>query len=195
MPPSSDDRLIRAFVAVRVDGEAASELARLQSSLAMRIPEGSLRLVDPRDFHLTLRFFGDLEEGEAQRVGERLSRLPESGRFVLRLGPLGVLPNARSARVVYGSVLEAERLASLAREIVLATRGIGHDEPARPFKAHATVARVRDPRRDGVLVGRAVRRTPAPKPVGWTVERVELMATDPLPGGPRYRTVLSLPLE
>lgn len=124
---------VRAFLAI--DLSAPPELERLAGRL-------------PAHFHLTLRFFEELPEGEAERVGAAL-RTAASGTtpYPLELRSIGAFPNPRNPRVIWvGLGRGRSETTALADRIGELLAGAGFPPDERPFEPHATVARVRDPR-------------------------------------------------
>lgn len=94
-----------------------------------------VRWVPVDQWHLTLRFLGDADEGEAAAalaaVGPQPPAQVELGPFVSRLGRDIVC-------------LPARGLDSLARAVVAATEDIGEPADPRPFAGHITLARLRN---------------------------------------------------
>lgn len=118
----------RLFVAVWPTEEASEALAGLP-----RPDLPGVRWTAPERLHVTMRFLGDCDEGDAVAAlsGLRLSRAEVVlGPAVERLGRAVVVVPARG-------------LDPLAAEIIAATRHIGQSPPDRPFTAHLTVARFR----------------------------------------------------
>jgi 2'-5' RNA ligase len=81
-------------------------------------------------------------------------------------------------------------LASLQAAVSAGLVAAGVYEPERrPFRAHATVARLRSGRR----APRAV--SAAPEPLAFRGEAVTLFRSRPGPGGARYDALVRVPLE
>ena len=67
---------MRSFLAVAVREPALSEAGRVLDRLAAEIPRRECRWVRPEGLHLTLHFFGELDEG---RVGDVLAAVAPVG--------------------------------------------------------------------------------------------------------------------
>src|SRR5579863_7821095 len=74
--------MLRLFVGIEFPPELKLHLSRLQCGIA------GARWVDPGNFHLTLRFIGEVDEGTAADVDDALSRL-QAKRFGLQLAGVG----------------------------------------------------------------------------------------------------------
>ncbi|MDZ7834356.1 MAG: 2'-5' RNA ligase family protein [Alkalibacterium sp.] len=57
---------MRVFIAVEIDEEVKNELARVQKNLGMFVSRGNY--TDRNNFHVTLRFIGDADEKEINRL-------------------------------------------------------------------------------------------------------------------------------
>lgn len=139
---------IRAFVAVPLAGEAATSLAARLEEIEREGPRGALRLVPAHQLHFTLKFMPALAEARLPAVIAALaSAAAGASRFTLELAGLGTFPPSARARVLWlgcaAGRLELEELAGRV-EAELVAAGLPAEE--RPFKAHLTLGRVKDPR-------------------------------------------------
>ncbi len=158
----------RLFVAVWPSREASEVLAGLP-----RPDLPGVRWTAPDRLHVTMRFLGDCDEGEAVAAlsGLRLSSAEVAlGPAVERLG-----------RAVL--VVPARGLDDLAAEVISATRHIGQSPPDRPFTAHLTVARYKGRPPDGYA---------PPVHAAFTATEIALVRSDP-PG--TYRNVAAFALH
>lgn len=100
------------------------------------------RWIEREDFHVTLRFFGDMEAGTARDLAEALEEATRIAVPSLELDELGVFggktPRALFARVKPGP--ELTRLQAAQEKIA---RRIGLAPETRQFTPHVTLARLR----------------------------------------------------
>lgn len=113
--------------------------------LALSLKRGGLsgaRWIDPENYHITLRFIGDVDNHVADDVSYELDRLSNSDGFRVRLNHLGSFGGDKP-RALYAGVENNETLARLqaAHERVL--RRIGLETDARKFVPHVSLARLR----------------------------------------------------
>ena len=158
----------RLFVAVWPSAEASEALAALP-----RPDLPGVRWTAPERLHVTMRFLGECDEGDAVAALSGL-RLP---KVQVALGPAV----ERLGRTVL--VVPARGLDDLAEEIISATRGIGRTPPDRPFTGHVTVARYR---------GRPPDAYAPPIHAQFTATGIDLVRSHP-PG--TYRTVATFALH
>jgi len=136
---------LRVFVAVFPPNEVLEGLFALVERV--RRPGDGVSWVKRDNLHYTLRFLGELEGGRveaASRAGHEAVRGMRP--FAARLGAPGAFPNFRHPRVVWIGMSEGgPELELLARSLDEALRREGFGRPDRPFAAHLTLGRVREP--------------------------------------------------
>lgn len=168
-----------SFVALALPAEVTEALVGLR-----RLAHPRLRWTAPEQWHVTLRFLGDVADDE---VGELRAALAGVGERVApptaRLGP-AVQRLHRGVLVVPVSGVD-----DLAAVVEDATSAFGRPPGDRPFAGHVTVARGRGRRSVPVsLAGEAVSAS-------WEVASVELVRSELLPAGARYETVQRVALR
>lgn len=133
---------IRCFIAVdvKLDPEGLAKYQRLSSQL---VSTGALlKLVEPRNLHVTLKFLGEIDEVKLERVNNLL-RDVRGEAFKLTLRGVGGFPNALNPRVVWIAVSEGfENLRRLRDDVEERLASLFPRE-GREFKAHVTIARVK----------------------------------------------------
>jgi RNA 2',3'-cyclic 3'-phosphodiesterase len=179
---------MRLFLAIPLTDEARHAVVHhLTSHLPRPLPG---RPVRPELWHLTLRFLGEVDEVDADRLVRALDTADLGPALVLRWGSLGAFPRPRRANVLWLGVDqgedEAERLAAAVEE---ALEAAGFPPEDRPFRSHLTLSRIR-PDQDVTAVLDAVPSLG----LAMAVDRVVLYRSHLGPGGPRYETVESFAL-
>jgi 2'-5' RNA ligase len=126
--------MVRLFVAL-----ALPETLRLQlSGLAGGI-QGA-RWVPPQNYHLTLRFIGEVENWRADEVDEALSAI-RSRPFDLSLRGVGTFEKAGKIQTLWVGVEKTEGLTHLQSKVETALQRMGFDPERRRFAPHITLAR------------------------------------------------------
>lgn len=155
-------------------------LPQLQRGLASR-----LTWTRPGNWHLTLKFLGEVEEGRAQELGAALLGLRFTA-FDLMAGPAGFFPNAKKPRVFWlGLSQGSAECAALAAQVEGLCAGLGFPAEDRPFSPHLTLARVREAGPDH-WEALAKAASDHPWPPG-RAERVVLWQSVLSAAGPEYR--------
>ena len=135
---------MRAFIAV--DAPLVALVAELQREIlkAGGWSSHEVKPVGAENFHFTLNFLGEINDGDVARISESLSSI-RFQRFPVFYSHAGAFPEADSARVVWlGVDNEAgERLGALAEQVNSRMEGLGF-RPDRRFSPHLTLLRARD---------------------------------------------------
>ena len=178
---------MRLFVSVDLDG-LAEEVAGVQKPLA---DASGLRMTDPSQAHITLKFLGDTDPERLDALTDELRRgVEESGvaPFRAEFGGLGVFPSLDYISVVWLGVTEGEeQLTSLHEAIEQRTTAMGFEAEDHEFTPHVTLARM-DHAGGKELVQRQVERQ-EPTAGSMTVEEVRLTESTLTDDGPEYTTV------
>ena len=102
------------------------------------------RRVRPENWHITLRFLGDVNDDVCDRVAAFIDEEMPANPGRIACTGLGAFPRASKAGVVYASVDDPDRvLAALADIGEEAATAAGLDPEGRPFVPHLTLARLR----------------------------------------------------
>ena len=110
----SDEKNIRAFLAIEPPESVLQAVVRLQEKLKREI-SGRLSWTRPQGQHLTLKFFGDVSINDIQRIRNAVGNRSAATRSLnLKIEKLGVFPDFRKPRVLWcgtsGDILELAAL-------------------------------------------------------------------------------------
>jgi len=126
----------RLFTGVEIPPEIGEALGMLRGGLP------GARWITPDNYHLTLRFIGDVDDVTAQEVALMLGRVRRGG-FNLHLEGLMSFGGRRPRAVVATVAPEPALLEAQAEQERLMQR-IGLEPEGRKYTPHVTLARLRD---------------------------------------------------
>jgi len=177
--------MLRLFVGIEFPPELKLHLSMLETVIP------GARWVDPGNFHLTLRFIGEVDEGVAADIDEALLRL-RARRFTLQLAGTGVFGGGKP-RALWVGVERHPELVALRDKIEKALIRIGLEPEQRKFAPHVTLARLREPVLDklGEFLAANAQFRAAPLPV----EHFSLIASFPTKAGSIYEDQADYPLS
>ena len=177
--------MIRAFVAVRVPGRAADALENFLSELR---PLAKIRWVRREQFHITLKFLGELENDVIDDVMESLRPMKSFAPFTVELNHIGAFPNLSSPRVLWlGGDKGAKELGKLAKKVNdVLHDSAGLERESKKFTAHLTLARLKDT----VLPEALVKRLGDVPALSWECSELVLMKSLLTPQGPIYSQLM-----
>jgi 2'-5' RNA ligase len=126
--------MIRLFVALALPALVKTQLA----ALAGGIP--GAKWVPPENYHLTLRFIGEIEPWRAEEVDAALANI-RAPRFDLALAGVGTFEKGGRIQSLYVPAERSEALARLQGKVETALQRIGLEPERRRFAPHVTLAR------------------------------------------------------
>ncbi|MDB5368509.1 MAG: 2-5 ligase [Roseomonas sp.] len=126
--------MVRLFVALPIADGLREQLA----SLAGGIP--GARWVPSENYHLTLRFIGEVENVLADELDEALSGI-RARSFGLQLHGLDLFEKAGRIHSLYARVERCERLLHLQAKVETALQRAGLPPERKRFAPHVTLAR------------------------------------------------------
>ncbi len=129
--------MLRLFVGIGFPPELKLRLSLLCSGVP------GAKWVDPGNFHLTLRFIGEIGEDVAADIDEALVRL-RARRFALQIAGTGVF-GGEKPRSLWAGIERNPELAGLRDKIEQTLIRTGLPAEPRKFSPHVTLARLRNP--------------------------------------------------
>jgi len=165
----------RLFSALEIPFHVGRSLASLQGGLA------GARWVEPENYHITLRFFGDIEPRIADELADSLGRI-ERKSFDLRLTNLDVF-GRKQPRLLYARVEANRELLLLQGEIDRRAKSLKLAKDRVKFLPHISIARVEKVNLAELLFYLTTRTL---KPLSFTVHRFVLMSSKTSIGGGPY---------
>ncbi len=128
----------RLFTALKIPSSIATQLTFLQCGLA------GARWIDPSDFHITLRFFGDMDNAQAKDLTQSLDQV-SSNPFTVELCTLGTFGSDKP-RMLWAGVTANEQLSTLHQSHETLAQRLGFKAEGRKFTPHVTLARFKSGR-------------------------------------------------
>lgn len=124
--------MLRLFVGIALSPELKLTLSRLAGGLP------GARWVDPGNYHVTLRFIGEVDEGLASDLDAHLASV-RAKRFSMTLAGIGSF----NARNLFVGVERNPDLALLQDKVESAVARSGIEPESRRFAPHVTLARLK----------------------------------------------------
>jgi 2'-5' RNA ligase len=185
--------LIRSFLAIELPKLILRKIEEVQGDL--RSTHADVRWINPEKIHLTLKFFGNIEES---RIGPIFKSIEEPIRnsppFSMEVKGVGAFPQMRNPRVIWMGLVDGKGfLTSIQKQIEIQLEKIGFQPEDRPFHPHLTLGRMKSNRGKEELLGRMEKHRE--EEFGdFLVERVILFRSDLKPSGPIYTPLRELKL-
>ncbi|MFQ5892069.1 MAG: RNA 2',3'-cyclic phosphodiesterase, partial [Candidatus Methanofastidiosia archaeon] len=89
---------MRCFVAVEIEDELKDRILKIQNELKFE----KMKIVEPQNLHITLKFLGEIDEEKTEKILEVLRNISkEFSPFRANLKKLGVFKNLNYVRVLW----------------------------------------------------------------------------------------------
>ena len=188
---------VRLFVAVDVGDAVRREVTRVVATLASQLEATKkppkVTWVKPAALHVTIRFIGEVDRPEVERVQALLAAPIEIEPFSLEWRGVGTFPNKKHPRALWLGVIDgAAPLAAVEAEVSRRLADTSIEMSDKAFLPHLTIGRVKMAG-EGIdwpklLQGAEVKR------VRSIVDRVTLYRSQLSQFGPNYTGLVSAPL-
>jgi 2'-5' RNA ligase len=179
---------VRCFLAVPLAEPGSTAAKALQNEVRALVPD--VRWARPETLHLTVHFFGAIDEARADAALNAVQ--PVAGRTSpvdVVLDRLGAFPPHESPRVLWlGPARDISPLTVFAIDCRNALAGAGFEVESRRYHAHCTLGRPRLPWSDAARAAweDAVIAAANQTEIRFTARRLVLFESRPAPGGAVY---------
>ncbi|MBA2621148.1 MAG: RNA 2',3'-cyclic phosphodiesterase [Acidobacteria bacterium] len=179
----------RIFAAIDI-----SEAARQAVSAYVEILHAEFQSVrvgweKPEKLHLTLKFFGDVDERQLENLTEAIEQTARQNlNLNLQIAEAGVFPSPARARILWlGLQEETGNLQKLNENLETECARFGFAREERNFKAHLTIARLREPQKSKELIRKHLQNDFAP--LEFQATEIVIYQSELLPKGSIYKSV------
>ena len=186
-----NESVLRAFVAIYPNQEVVSQLRHQCDMLQKELPEKLLRWLPSKNWHITLKFLGNINNIQLEFLDKNLSLWLEDQRAVhIQLTSITWFPNRKKANVLAAIAKDNCTLDSLAERVnTLASRQNIMVEK-NPFRPHLSLARCRHkppltlPFTFPLAIG----------PIAFKAQQIHLVQSQTFPRGAIYTKLASYSL-
>jgi 2'-5' RNA ligase len=174
----------RLFTGLEIPSALGESLSMLRGGLP------GARWIDPENYHLTLRFIGDVDDALAREIASLLGRVRRR-EFELRLDGVSSF-GGRKPRAVVATVAPSPSVMDLQAEHERLMQRVGLEPEGRKYTPHITLARLREATSRDVAEYLSARAAFQSAPV--TVSRFVLFSARASVGGGPYVVEAAYPL-
>ena len=174
----------RLFTGIEIPASLAGQLALLRGGLP------GARFIEPSDYHITLRFIGDIDNPTANEIADMLAKIRRKP-FRLKLTEFDSF-GKDAPRSVFANIATSPELSELQAEHERIMQRLGLAPEGRKFKPHVTIARLKNATYQNVGDWIVMRSPPPFTP--FDVTRFVLFSSRDSVGGGPYIVEQSYPL-
>ena len=175
----------RLFTAIEVPKDVGMVLSALRGGIY------GARWISPENYHLTLRFIGDIDERTANEVADMLDGVRRAP-FEITLTGLDHF-GGKKPRAIFAAAAPSSPLIELQAEHERIMQRIGLPPESRKFTPHITLARLRDA--SGIDVAGYLSSRLAFRAIRFSVYRFVLYSSRASTGGGPYIVEADYPLR
>lgn len=170
---------MRLFVAIELPKEISKELVKLQERLKPHITGSFVE-----EFHLSLKFMGEVDETKLDDIKESLSKIKFSP-FDLKLSNVGVFPGESYIRVIWAGLKPEDRVKEL--QLLVDRALFKFNLKKEDFIAHITLVRVKSVKNKDDF--KRILKSIIPEQLVFTVDNFKLIQSVLTKEKPVYKTV------
>jgi len=180
----------RGFIAVEID--AFPKLLEFEREI--RGTGANIKLVEPENVHITLKFLGDTNEDLIEEIDGIINDAVQNIEpFNIKLEGAGVFPNQNYIKVIWLGIKRGEQLENIAQKIDEQLHKIGFKKEKRKFSAHLTIARVRSAKNKEKLL-QIIEKYKDSEFAEINVDSIKLKKSELTPKGPIYTNLKDIRL-
>jgi 2'-5' RNA ligase len=185
----------RTFVAIEIGEAGLDQLDRIVQKLRSSVD--GFRWTRTDHLHVTVKFLGDVDNRDLPEICLILKEACQDLQpFGLRLRGLGTFPKGRPPRVIWAGIEQEEGQSLQTLHDVLNSRltRLGVAREGRAFSPHVTIGRAKRGTRGGSLASQ-LESIGEGLNVDFSVEQVQLLASQKENGGVRYDPICTVELS
>jgi 2'-5' RNA ligase len=149
----------------------------------------NVKLVEPENIHLTLKFLGDTDEILIDKIEEiTKNSVSEIEPFEIKLIGSGVFPNERYIKVIWIGIENGEIISKIAEKIDEQISSLGFEKEKRKFSAHLTIARIKSVKNKEKII-QVIEKYRNIEFIQLKVNSIKLKKSTLTPKGPIYTTL------
>jgi 2'-5' RNA ligase len=154
----------------------------------------NIKLVEPENIHITLKFLGDTNDEHIDRIGEIINNaVKETDSFEIQLKGTGIFPNENYIKVIWIGIKNGEQIRKIAKKIDEQISELGFEREKREFSAHLTIARVKSAKNKEKIL-QIIEKYRDIEFCSFKVDSIKLKKSELTPKGPIYSTLKEVKL-
>jgi len=180
----------RGFIAI--DIKLTANILKLLNDIIKL--NANIKLVEPKNIHITLKFLGDVQENNIDEIEQIIRKsVNEIEPFKIKLKGTGVFPNKNYIRIIWIGIKDTELLSKIAENIDENLSKLGFKKEKRGFSAHLTIGRVKTAKNKPFLL-KVIENYSDFEFSTQEVSSINLKKSDLTPKGPIYTTLKEVKL-
>lgn len=176
----------RLFFAAELPESIKEYLSSIQNLL---IESGAdLKYTQRKNIHITVKFLGNTQDDILEDMKNEISRsFLKIKKFSINLEEVGAFPSIKSPRIIWAGFIDKHailnKIYTISEDVF---EGFGFKKESRPFKSHATIARVRSDMNKTALIEKLKEADKNLIQHALQINKLTLFESKLTPAGPEY---------
>ena len=180
----------RGFIAIDI----GSFPKLIQFEKEIKDSGADVKLVEPENVHITLKFLGDTDEELIDQIEKIMKNAVKGVKpFKIQLIGSGVFPNQNYIRVTWIGIKNWEQIGTISKIIDEQISELGFEKEKRGFSAHLTIARVKSIKNKEKLL-QVIEKYKDIEFGNFNFDSIKLKKSELTPKGPIYTTLKEVKL-
>lgn len=180
----------RGFIAI--DIPSFPKLIEFENEI--RNTGANIKLVEPKNIHITLKFLGDTPVENIEKIQEIIENsVKDVDPFEIKFSNTGAFPNQNYIKVIWIGIQNSEPIKQIANSIDSNITQLGFEKEKRQFSAHLTIGRVRNAQNKEKLV-QILNKYESIDFGRYNVNSIKLKKSELTPKGPIYSDIFEIKL-
>lgn len=129
------------FIGIPLKEEIKQTVLDWQLHLKKELEDNYQIWTNKEDFHITLKFLGEVEAKKISDLKKELNKLKELKTFQITIKEIGTFGQPRKPRVLWAGVEDNQELHIWKDQVEKVCMNVGFPEDNQPFRPHVTLAK------------------------------------------------------
>ena len=175
----------RGFIAIEINATATL----LEFENEIKKTGADVKLVEPKNIHITLKFLGDVEENLVDNIENIMKdAVDQLQPFTIKLKGTGVFPHQNYVRVIWIGIKDGQVIEKISHAIDERLSTLGFKKEKRGFSPHLTIGRVKTAKNKQQLLT-TIEKYGDREFCVQQITSITLKKSDLTPAGPIYTNV------
>lgn len=173
---------MRTFISIEIPEEIKNEIEKIQKKL----PEFNGKLTERENLHLTLKFFGEIDEDQIREIKKRLDKF-KFNSFEAEINSIGFF-SKKFVKIIWLSIKNCDAIQkNIDNQIIELFK------PEKRFMGHLTIARIKNIKDKKLFIKELTKIKISP--IKFQVKSFELKKSNLTKQGPIYETIQKYSLK
>lgn len=184
---------MRLFIALNLPKKERTRIHRAAGQLRER--DLPVRWVEPDDYHLTLKFLGDVRTPRTDPIEHVMEKVAAATQpFEVTVKGFGAFPTIRKPRVLWVGAVATPELRCLKQDLEWGLAEFGFERETRAFHPHVTLGRAAEEGGAGAFRGLDDVVASMDHVSAFTIRSLDLMRSKPTKSGSHYSVLRTIKL-